>query len=121
MFSLPGRLTSSPALQRPGAILNYVSDICTELCDAIQTNVTKVYEGLNSPARQKQPASTSCEQNPKPKSEYIFHFLLFIRLRISHFLDLLLFFHEDDFFLSLGVCSSLCLQHYGLGSNWMQF
>ena len=69
MFSLPKRLTSSPALQRPGAFLSYVNDKCTELCDAIQTNVTKVYEGLNSPARQKQ-ASAAREPISKPKSEY---------------------------------------------------
>ena len=71
MFALPGRL-ASPALQRSGAFLNYVNDICTELCDAIQTNVTKVYEGLNSPARQKPTATSSCEQTPKAKCKYVF-------------------------------------------------
>ena len=69
MFSLPKRLTSTPALQRPGAFLSYVNDKCTELCDAIQTNVTKVYEGLNSPVRQKQTPTRTYDSAPKPKSE----------------------------------------------------
>ena len=69
MFSLPKRLTSSPALQRPGAFLSYVNDKCTELCDAIQTNITKVYEGLNSPVRQKQPSTRTSDPAPKDKSE----------------------------------------------------
>ena len=70
MFSLPKRLTSSPALQRPGAFLSYVNDKCTEICDAIQTNVTKVYEGLSSPGRQKQAPTTTLEPTPKPRSKY---------------------------------------------------
>ena len=54
MFSVPGKLTSSPALQRPGSFLNYVNDICTELCDTIQSNVTRVYEEFtNSPVKKK--------------------------------------------------------------------
>ena len=77
MFSLSGRL-SSPALQRPGAFLHYVNDICTELCDVIQTNVTKVYEGLNSPSRQKPQPTTSCETPSKSKSEYFSNDIIFV-------------------------------------------
>ena len=52
MFSLPGRL-ASPALQRSGAFLHYVNDRCTELCDIIQSNVTRVYQEFSSPVKQK--------------------------------------------------------------------
>ena len=59
MFSLHGRL-ASPGLQRPGAFFNYVNDICTELCDAIQSNVTRVYQEFNNSPIRKQysPAAT---------------------------------------------------------------
>ncbi len=53
MFALPGRLASSPALQRSGAFLHYVNDRCSELCDLIQNNVTRVYQELSSPVKQR--------------------------------------------------------------------
>ena len=69
MFGMPGRLTPT-ALQRPGAIFNYVNDICTEICGVMQTNVTKVCEGLNSPVHQRHPSTDSYEQKVKGKSKY---------------------------------------------------
>ena len=62
MFSLPGKLTSSPALQRPGSFLNYVNDICTELCDTIQSNVTRFYEEFtNCPVKENHSAAAVYE------------------------------------------------------------
>ena len=62
MFSLPERFASSPVLQRPGAFLNYVNDICVELCDTIQANVSRVYQELtNSPSRKKHSAAAVFE------------------------------------------------------------
>ena len=61
MFTLHGRL-GSPGLQRPGAFLNYVNGICTDLCDAIQSNVTKVYQEFNnSPIRKQHSAAAAYE------------------------------------------------------------
>ncbi len=73
MFSLPGRLTSSPALQRPGAFLKHVNEFCTEFCDAIQTRVSNVYEGLNTntQARQKQAAAAVFEARQRFKSKHL--------------------------------------------------
>ena len=53
MFALPGRL-ASPGLQRPGAFFNYVNDICTELCDTIQSNVSRVYQEFNYSSMRRQ-------------------------------------------------------------------
>ena len=73
MFAMAGKLTP-PALQKPGAIFNYVNDICSEFCDAMQTNVTKVCEGLNSPVRVRHPSTDSYEKI-KGKSEYFLNII----------------------------------------------
>ena len=46
MFSISGRL-SSPRLQRSLVLFNYVNGFCSELCDAIVTNVSKFYPGTS--------------------------------------------------------------------------
>ena len=45
MLPLPGRRMPSPGLQKPGGVFfSYVNDICSELCDAFQQNVDRVYQ-----------------------------------------------------------------------------
>lgn len=68
MFSLPRRLSSSPVLKQPGALLRYVDDMCTDLCDSIQNNVSKVggrvYDGINnSPVHKTLSAASSIDSS----------------------------------------------------------
>ena len=127
MFTLPGRL-SSPALQRPGAFLHYVNDICTELCDVIQTNVTKVYEGLNSPSRQKPQPTTSCETPSKSKSEYLLKnaiFVFYISWIIASWIKIQCDILVTTFSLSLGeivytkpLCEPMQMRIHKIDKFW---
>ena len=88
MFSLPGRL-ASPALQRSGAFLHFVNDKCTELCDIIQSNVTRVYQELSSPVKQKKATGVKSKSTFKRKLSNVlkyfryFAFAMYLPLQLG--------------------------------------
>ena len=47
--------------------LHFVNDKCTELCDIIQSNVTRVYQELSSPVKQKKATGVKSKSTFKRK------------------------------------------------------